>query len=230
MRLKPVRTIQILVATVLVALCQNAYAITVLVDAAWVRAGVGSAGDRCLDDVLLDLKPGDSLKLIIPVLDQSVTRVSRIGFTLHRRPGVRAAELIAARRLFNKAMTTVDPTGWSGVAQTLSHLAAAPNPDQRGERRYVIIAALTAADPPVVDLALQRLLRGRSIVIADLAGLDSELRQSRLKAWRDWFAAAGVAQLAIRSLPYLSNSEPQVGRGRMQTIDCSGYRLQVLDH
>lgn len=224
------RTIHILMATVIMALGQNANAITVLVDAAWVRAGVGSAGDRCLDDVLLNLKPGDSLNLIIPALDQSVTRVPHTEFTLHRRPGVRAAQLIAARRLLNKALATVDPTEWPSLAQTLTHLAASPNPNQRQERRYVIIGALTAADPPAVDLALRRALRGRSIVIVDLARLDSDLRQSRRKAWRDSFAAAGVAQLAIQSLPDLSKSEPQAGQGRMQAIDCSGRRLQVLDH
>ncbi|MDN5869602.1 MAG: hypothetical protein L0H73_02600 [Nitrococcus sp.] len=224
------RTIQVLAATVIMALCQSAHAITVLVDAAWVRAGVGSAGDRCLDDVLLDLMPGDSLELILPALGQGATRIPRIGFTLHRRPGVRAAQLIAARRLLNQTLTTADLTDWPSVAQTLTHLAVSPNPDQSRERRYVIIAALTATDPPVVDLALQRLLRGRSIVIADLARIDPELRQSQRKAWRDWFAAAGVAQLAIRSVPDLNKSEPQGGEGRMQTIDCSGRGLQVLDH
>lgn len=224
------RTIRILTAAIVMGLGQNAGAVTVLVDAVWVRAGFGSAGDRCLDNVLLDLKPGDRLDIIMPALDKSATLSPLVDFTLHRRPSVRSAELVATRRLLNRVLATADPTDWPSLTQILAHLAASPSSAMRGERRYIIVAALTAADPPAIDLALQRLLRGRHIIIVNLARLDSKLHDARLKAWRGFFTAAGAMQLDILPLSALSRSKPPAGRAQMQALECSGRRLQVLNH
>lgn len=223
------RMIRILMATVVMGVCQNADALTVLVDSAWVRAGFGSAGDRCLDGVLLDLKPGDTFNLILPALDEGATPGPLIGFTAYRRPSVRAAELIATRQRLNQVLATADPTDWPSLAEILAQVAAASDPDKRRELRYVIVGALIATDPPTLDLALQRLLRGRRITIVDLAHLDPELRESRIKAWRDFFTTAGVVQLAILPVAVLDPSEPRASRPRTQPIDCSGHRFQVLD-
>lgn len=214
----------------IMSLCQNAGAITVLMDAAWVRAGFGSAGDRCLNDILLDLKPGDRLDMSMPALDKSTTPRVHIDFTAHRRPGVRGAELVATRRLLNRILATADPAGWPSLPQILTHLTASPNSAKRQERRYIIIAALTAANPPAIDLALQRLLRGRQITIVNLAPLDSKLYAARLKSWRGFFTEAGAVQLDILPLSALSGSGPPAGRPQAPAIDCSGYRLQILDH
>ena len=224
------RAIRLLIAAMVMSLCQSANALTVLVDAAWVRAGLGSAGDRCLDDALLDLKPGDRLDLILPTLGESTTLSPIVGFILHRRPSIRAAELIATRRLLNRVLATADPSDWPRLTQILTRVAATPDPDRGREGRYVIIGALTAANPPAVDLALQRLLRGRQITVIDLAPLNSKLYDSRLKAWRRFFAAAGAVQVAILPPSARSPSEPWASQPRAPAIDCSGRRLQVLDH
>ncbi|MCO6440377.1 MAG: hypothetical protein J5I81_04675 [Nitrococcus mobilis] len=216
------RTTSILMATLVIALSQNAHAVTVLVDAAWVRAGFGSAGDRYLDKILLDLKSGDTFEIIMPALEGE-TAVRRLAaFTAPRRPSVRAAILTATRRLLNQVLTSVDLTDWPSLAQIFVQLAAAPDRDRHRAERYIIIGALTGADPPAIDLDLQRLLGARHITIVALAHPDTDDQDdSRFKAWRRFFAAAGVAQLELLHLP-TSN------KARM--IDCSGRRLQVLDH
>ncbi|HET8701486.1 MAG TPA: hypothetical protein VFL97_07455 [Nitrococcus sp.] len=222
-RSSPLYTIRILVAAIVMGLCQNAGAVTVLLDAAWVRAGFGSVGDRCLDDVLLDLKPGDRFALIIPTLGRSATLSPLVGFTTHRRPSVHTAELIATRRLLNRILATADPSHWPSLAQILAQLAASAYPANPQDNRYVIIGALTATDPPTVDLALQQLLHGRRVTIVDLAPSGSKLYDTRLKAWRNFFAATGTVQPDILPLSALSTSKPR-------TSVCSGHRLQILDH
>lgn len=223
------RAIRLLIAAMVMSLCQCANALTVLVDAAWVRAGFDSAGDRCLADTLLDLKPGDRLDLILPTLGESATLSPIVGFTLHRRPSVRAAELIATRRLLNRVLATADPSDWPSLPQILTRVAAALDPERSWESRYVIIGALTVAKPPAADLALQRLLRGRRVTVIDLAPLSSKLYDSRLNAWRQFFTAAGAVQVAILPPSVRSASEPWANQLRA-SIDCSGRQLQVLDH
>lgn len=215
------RTTSILMAAIVMGLSQNTHAVTVLVDAAWVRAGLGSASDRCLDKILLDLKPGDTLEIIIPALDASAAVNRLAAFTAQRRPGVRAAVLIATRRLLNQVLASAEPTDWPSLAQILTRLAAASNSDRRRANRYFIVGALTAADPPAIDLDLQRLLSGRRIAVVTLPQPNTGRLNARLEAWQRFFATAGVAQLEILHLP-TSN--------KARAIDCSGRWLQVLDH
>lgn len=227
-RSRLVRTLALLVAALLTGLHHKANAVTVVVDASWVQAGFGSAGDRCLDEILLQLHAGDTLEVIVPAPEASPALRPLVGFTLQRRPSVRRAALIATRRMLNEVLASVDPAAWPRLAEILPQLAASPRPDRHREQRYVILGALTAADPPAIDLDLRRLLRGRRITVVDLAQVDSSQRASRLEAWQRFFSAAGVGRLDI-----LSTTAPRAvraARAHTQSITCSGRRLQVLDH
>lgn len=216
------RAAPILMAALAIGSFQNAHAVTVLVDAAWLRAGFASAGDRCLDKILLDLRPGDTFEIIMPALEGDATVRRLAAFTAPRRPSVRAALLTATRRLLNQILASADPTGWPSLARILAQLAAAPAPNQRRAEQYILVGTLTGVDPPTLNLDLQRLLNARRVTIVTLAPPDTDGQNNvRLKTWQRFFAKAGMAQLEFLHLP-TSN--------KAQTIDCSGRWLQVLDH
>lgn len=194
------RMICILSAILALAYYPGAGAVTVLVDAAWAQAGIDSAGDRCINDLLLNLKAGDRFELLTTKVAAQDDMNRLVRFKTHRRPAVRRAELLATRRVLNEVLAGNAPATWPSLAQALARAAALPNPDTRLDRRVIVVGALSAAEPPAVDPALQRLLRARRIIIVDLARLDPTLHEARLTAWRRFFATAGAGPVTILTL------------------------------
>lgn len=224
-RIRLVRVLPMLMAALLSGLPHNANAVTFVLDAAWIEAGAGSAGDRCLDDMLLHLGAGDTVDIMVPAAKAGQRLRPLVRFTQHRRPAVRHAALIAVRRRLDEILARLDPATWPRLDEILPRLAASPGAGRDREQRYVFLGALTATKPPAVDLELVRLLRDRRITVVDLAHAPSKRRASRRDAWQQFFSAVGVAQLEI--LPAIESAAPaKHPRG----IACSGGRLQVLDH